>query len=213
MRQNKDLPVQIRTITFAIFFLFLVFITYNLFFVPDDHSKSEGSTLKLSSDGSKTGVFIQDSETLIPISTASANHNEAFSRGDFIVWVEESQYKSEKVVVRYHVPTQTTIYITSLGSSQKPKVSTEGYVVWQEWIGETWQIFYFDGFTSKQITHSSSSSFNPDIFENTIVYARKDDSNTWNTIEFSLQNNTEKVVKSGIEAKNPYFYGTKLFFR
>lgn len=177
--------------------------------------KLEGAPTSVESNGTQSNIFINSSNEAIQISTASANHNQPFSRGDFVVWIEESQNKSEKYVVRYHTPTGTTLYVTSSGISQNAKVTTEGYVVWQQWTEhQTWQIFYFDGFTTQQISSDATkSNINPDMSGNKIVYASKDENNEWLTFEYSLDKNETKVVQRGIQAKNPYFYGSKLFFR
>ena len=178
-----------------------------------DHTISEGSVVLLNSDGSKTNVSLDINNEGIQISTASANHNQPFSRGDFIVWAEEQQGISEKYIVRYHVPTKTTVHITTTGVAQNPKVNTQGQVVWQAWIDETWQIFFFDGNEVQQISSEQNSCGNPDIAGNTIVYSKKDANNKWQTIQYSTETKTSQIVKEGIEAKFPYFYGTELFFR
>lgn len=178
-----------------------------------DHSRSEGSVVLLNSDGSKTNVIQDINNEGIQISTASANHNQPFSRGDFIVWTEEQQGISEKYIVRYHTPTKTTLYISTTGVAQNPKVNTQGQVVWQSWIDETWQIFFFDGNTTRQITSEQNSCNNPDIAGNIIVYSKKDVNNKWQAIQYSIDKKTSEVIKEGIEAKFPYFYGTELFFR
>ncbi len=212
MRTKKK---QKKSVVFLLLFVFLIATVALVwrYFNPD-RTKSEGSETKIFSDGSKTDVILSDtSKEEVKISTASANHNQPFSRGDFIVWVEEAQGKSEKHIVRYHVPTKTTYYITTTGVAQSPKVNTEGQVVWQEWTNETWQIFYFDATQVQQISTEQTSCINPDISGRTIVYAKKDAKNVWQTIRYSVESKTFEVIKEGIEAKHPSFYGTKLFFQ
>lgn len=198
-----------------IFFLFIVVVLFivKLFFIKPNHLKSEGSVLTIESDESKTKIALIQNSQKEAISNANANHNEPFSRGDFAVWVEESQNKSEKYIVRYHVPTKTTIYITSTGVGQDPRVNTQGQVVWLSWINESWQVFFFDGFQTAQITKDEQSYLNPDIAGTTIVYAQKNENNIWQTIEYSIKTQESKVIKEGIVAKQPYFYGNELFFR
>lgn len=220
---SKDSLVQIRTrrtkqrsnavgfILLIILSIFLIFL-FKEKFQTSGHKKSEGSVTLVSSDGSRTNIVIGTNKDAVQVSTASANHNEPFSRGDFIVWTQEQQNQSEKYVVRYHVPTQTTVYVTSTGVSQNPKVNTQGQVVWQQWVHESWQIFFFDGFKTAQITNGEVTSINPDIAGHVIVFAQKSSDGIWQAKEYLIPSNEFKVIKEGTLAKHPYFYGKDLYF-
>lgn len=171
----------------------------------------EGAVTQVESDESRTSILLISGEEKIKISTSSANQKEPFSRGDFIVWVDESQEKSEKIIVRYHVPTKTEYSITTKGSAQRPRVTTQGAVVWQEWENEQWHVYYFDGQESHKIT-TTTGAINPDISGQDIVYVRKNSDGVWQAYEYSLEKKNEKIIKEGIEAKYPYFYGKKLYY-
>ncbi|MBP7842408.1 hypothetical protein KA017_00190 [Candidatus Woesebacteria bacterium] len=179
-----------------------------------DHTRSEGSITLITSDGTKTDILLDNNSEEVKISTASANHNEPFSRGDFIVWIEEQQNKSEKYVVRYHVPTNTTYYITNFGVAQNPKVNTQGQVVWQQWntTTEIWQIVFFDGYNTAVLTSDQQNALNPDIAGTRIIYSKKNQQGIWQAIEYSLTTKETVTVSEGTEAKHPFFYGTELFF-
>lgn len=216
--QTKKKRTKKSATTFALPLSFLCIILIALFikkqFTPPDFTKSEGSVALVNSDGSKTNVVIDVHAEAIQISTASANHNEPFSRGDFIVWIEEQQNKSEKYVVRYHVPTNTTYYITNFGVAQNPKVNTQGQVVWQQWntTTEIWQIVFFDGYNTAVLTSDQQNALNPDIAGTRIIYSQKNQQGIWQAIEYSLTTKETVTVSEGTEAKHPFFYGTELFF-
>lgn len=177
-----------------------------------DFTLPEGAEVSEVADGSRSEIYLQNGESSEKISSASANHREAFSRGDFVVWVEESQQKSEKYIVRYHIPSKTYLPITGNGTAQHPKVSTEGYVVWQEWANDQWQVYFFDGQRTRKITKYPNGAINPDISATTVVYATKNDRQQWVAVLLDLTNNSEKVIKIGAKSKHPFFYEQKVYF-
>ncbi len=164
-------------------------------------------------DGSRTHIFINEADETLQISTGSANHRQPFRRGDFIVWVEAPQDRSEKYIVRYHVPTATAIRLTDTGVSQHPRVNTQGAVVWQQWTQTGWQIFFFDGSTSQQITSGTHPAIHPDIFEERVVYAQSLGDGGWQVEELSLTTKKRATIPNSEGEKYPTFEHDRVLFR
>lgn len=164
-------------------------------------------TVVAEGDNARAHIFLLDAGKKIQLSSNDSNHRDPFWRGDFIVWVDEPQNKSEKYIVRYHIPTKTQLQLTTASVAQHPKVSTEGFVVWQEWIDETWQVLYFDGSQTTEIS-SGSAAINPDIAGTKIVYAQKNSASNWEAVLFDTQNKTTEVILEGENAKFPLFHDT-----
>lgn len=159
----------------------------------------------------RTEVFLIERGEKTKLSSSTQNHRDPFWRGDFVVWVEEPLEKSEKYIVRYHVPTHTTLRLTTQSVAQRPRVSTEGYVVWQGWTDTGWQVFFSDGGEPQQVS-ASANALNPDIAGDLIVFAQKNEADIWQAITYNRSTQETSVTKEGIEAKFPYFDGTTLKF-
>ncbi len=164
------------------------------------------------SDGSRTHVNLNIDGDLIQVSTGSANFRKPFRRGDFAVWLEVPQEKAEKYVIRYHIPTQTQLRLTSTGVSQHARVNTQGAVVWQQWVADAWQVFYFDGQTTKQVTEGTVARINPDIYDTKIVYAERLPGKSWNLVEWSAETNKSTTVPNSEGEKYPLYEGDSLSF-
>lgn len=164
------------------------------------------------SDGSRTHVTLNIDGELIQVSSGSANFRKPFRRGDFVVWLEVPQEKAEKYVIRYHIPTQTQLRLTSAGVSQHARVNTQGAVVWQQWVDDAWQVFYFDGQTTKQVTEGTVARINPDIYDTKIVYAERLLGKAWNIVEWSVETEEATIVPSSEGEKYPLYEGNSLLF-
>ncbi len=164
------------------------------------------------SDGSRTHVNLTIAGEQIQVSSGSANFRKPFRRGDFVVWLEVPQEKAEKYVIRYHIPTQTQVRLTDSGASQHARVNTQGAVVWQQWVDDTWQVFYFDGETTKQITEGSIARINPDIYDKKIVFAERQAGKAWNLIEWSAETGERTIVPNSEGEKYPLYEGDSLSF-
>ncbi len=163
-------------------------------------------------DGSRTHVTLSIDGEQVRVSSGSANFRKPFRRGDFIVWLEVPQEKAEKYVIRYHIPTQTQVRLTESGASQHARVNTQGVVVWQQWVDDTWQVFYFDGESTQQMTSGEIPRINPDIYENTIAFAERVPGEAWNIVELDVATSERKIVPNSSGEKYPLFVGSSLSF-
>lgn len=156
-------------------------------------------------DGSRSHVMLLVDGQLIQVSTGSANHTQPTQRGDFIVWLEVPQEHSEKYVVRYHIPTETELRLTTSGVSQFARVNTQGAVVWQQWVDDTWQIFYFDGEQTRQITAGNTPHIHPDIYEHRVAYAEQDSAGEWLVVEQDVTTGSLTTIINSAGEKYPHY--------
>lgn len=208
-RHTRRIRTLVSTCVLLVFFgsILLVFRYQNWiqarFFTPP--------FVTIESTEDRTEVFLVEHGEKTKLSSSTQNHRDPFWRGDFVVWIEEPIEKSEKYVVRYHIPTHTTLRLTTQNVAQRPRVSTEGYVVWQGWTEKGWQVFFSDGGEPQQVSELPNA-LNPDVAGNLVVYSQKNEANIWQASTYDRATQQRSVVKEGIEAKFPYFEGTTLKF-
>jgi beta propeller repeat protein len=126
--------------------------------------------------------------------------------GEYITWM--SQINGVWQIFLYHIPTDDTIQITLTGNNVNPKIS-EGRVVWEGWIDGGWQVFFFDGKSVRQLT-SGDISMNPEIEGDNIIYGRKDVTETWRAVVYSISRNETQDITTGIAAKHPALENGKI---
>lgn len=143
------------------------------------------------------------------ISQENENSKQPSSKGEYIVWVTEKNDAPGQIFM-YQLGNGTITQLTYSGTNQLPKVSSEGKVVWQGWTNDTWQIFFFDGKSVKQLTNSEPS-LNPDIEEDNIVFTQKEGA-TYKAVLYSISKQEFKDITVGIEAKHPKLAKGKIKF-
>ncbi len=148
-------------------------------------------------NGSK--IFITDS---------NQNSTQAVSDKEYITF--STAVNGAGQIFLYHIPSNTTIQITSSSTNLQPKLSN-GKVVWERWVEDRWQVFFFDGISVHQLT-SGNLSINPDIKNDQIVYASNNEQDEWRTVEYSLNSKQAVIVKSGLTARYPKFKNNKVVF-
>lgn len=140
------------------------------------------------------------------VGNKSQNKIQPSSNGEYIVWSGEVNGAGQ--IYLYHISTDTTTQLTSLSTNQKPKVSKDGKVVWEGWVGDTWQTFFFDGKRAAQLT-SGEASVNPDIEGENIVFGQKDGA-SYRAVVYSISKNEFKDITVGVEAQYPRLAGGKI---
>lgn len=134
------------------------------------------------------------------VSRDGQNKRHPHSSGEYIVWAGDINGAGQ--IYLYHIPTERLVQITSSSTNLKPNVSKNGQVVWERWIDESWQVFFFDGVKVSQLT-SGDLSINPDIDDDFISYGRRDISGTWRSVVYSISKREAIEVAIGISSKRP----------
>lgn len=142
------------------------------------------------------------------------NSYQADSRGPYIVWVTSINGAGQ--IFRHHIPSGETIQITDSSSNGQPRVDRLGNVVWERWVwleeegaDGTWQVFLFDGVSTRQIT-SGTTSINPDVDGDRIVFAQRTSDGEWAAIEYRRDTRQVREIQRGFVAKQPYFDGGEI---
>ena len=119
--------------------------------------------------------------------------------GEYVVWT--SQKGSTWQIFLHHIPTNQTTQLTHSGNNVNPIIDN-GNIVWEGWQSEGWQIFLFDGKSVQQLTFGDIS-MNADIKGDYIAYARRDVTQTWRAVVYSISRGEGKDVTVGTKAKHP----------
>jgi hypothetical protein len=86
-----------------------------------------------------------------------------------IVWqrMVDGRYQ----VIVYDIASEEETQLTfTRNNNMEPKVSEDG-IVWQAWDGNDWEIMYFDGVYTEQITENNTQDVTPAIQEGYIVWS------------------------------------------
>lgn len=150
-------------------------------------------------DGFQQVYYLQGNLQVF-VTRDQANHINPAGHGDYIVWVKLVDGAGQ--IERYHIPTATTVQLTRSGSNQNPR-SYGNMVAWERWVDGRWQIYFFDGAVTKQIT-SGDVAVNPDINAKFIVYGRQDNKGAWRAERYDIASGrVEKLDSSGVDAIRP----------
>ncbi len=134
-------------------------------------------------------IFLTDGER---------NHTDPQAVREYAVWVETINGAGQ--IVLHHIPTATDLYLTENGTNQNPKVNAEGHVVWERWVNNRWQLFYFDGVSVRQLT-DGDVSVAPDLHERKIVFTRQSDEGEWSAHLIDLDTLEMTELMRGFDAK------------
>lgn len=121
--------------------------------------------------------------------------------GSYVVWV--TQINGAGQIFRYDISSGQILQITSSSTNLNARVSG-GKVVWERWIGDKWQIFLFDGVTTRQLTEGDVS-FNPDIEGNNIVFARQSSKGELRAVKYIIGGSQTEDIGIGFDKRYPYF--------
>ena len=142
------------------------------------------------------------------ITNESRNSNNPYTKGSYIVYV--SSFNEAGQVFLFDIVANTKTQLTFLGTNLNPKVDDRGRVVWESWDGTTWQIYFFDGKSIKELT-GGDLSLNPEISGDFITYGRRDISGTWRAILYSIKDKKTMDITVGEKARNPKIKDGKIY--
>jgi hypothetical protein len=126
---------------------------------------------------------------------------------NYIVWVEVVEGKGQ--IVLYNIFDKSKVHLTRSGNNQSPYV-WEGRVVWEKWLEQGPQIYYYDGVSSREVSKVYDST-KPVLEGDVIAYAQEITTKQWRVIRFDLKNEQESIVGSGdATGAWPHFYNGKL---
>jgi hypothetical protein len=143
------------------------------------------------------------------ITSDGYNNRMPNSKGEYITYVKDMSGAGQ--IFLYHTLSEQTTQLTHTSTNLDPKVSRNGWVVWEGWVAEVdgWQVFLFDG-TSVQQMSSGKLSMNPDIEGEIIIFSQRDISGEWRAVVYSKKENKYIDVATGEKTREPKLKGGKI---
>lgn len=138
-------------------------------------------------------IFYSIGSDSVFITNTSTNNSGPKASGQYISWVEQSG--SGGNIILYDVLTKAKLYVTTAGTHQRP-VMDGNHIVWQGWVTDRWQVFYFDGLNIKQIS-SGDSAGRQQIRGNQILYTQRNDQGSYTARVYNIDSDTTEILYEG----------------
>jgi hypothetical protein len=137
-------------------------------------------------------IYLKRSGVTYVVTSDSANHTGPVGNGQYLAYAKAVNGINQ--IYRYDLVTQTNIPITSISTNQRAKVSSTGKIVWERWVTNRWQVFYFDGSTVTQLT-TGDVAVNA-LFESSgnIVFSRQTSAGVWRAERYTVSTGTTATV-------------------
>lgn len=142
------------------------------------------------------------------ISKRGSTNRQPYPKGEYITYVRDINGAGQ--IFLYHLTTESTTQLTQASTNLLPKVSRDGRLIWQRWVGDRWQIFLFDGTSVSQISEGDTS-FSPEISRNYVVYTTQDVAGTYKAILYSIDTEKSVDIAVGSQAKRAKIRNGKIF--
>jgi hypothetical protein len=152
-------------------------------------------------DGHNHVYYLFQDEKIF-ITTDGYNNRMPVTKGEYIVFVKDMNGAGQ--VFLYHILSDQTTQLTHTSTNLDPKVSRDGWVVWEGWDAQVdgWQVFLFDGTSIEQLS-GGELSMNPDIEGENIVYSSRDVAGVWRAVAYSKRGDKYVDVTTGEKAREP----------
>lgn len=151
-------------------------------------------------------VFYRYNNQTVQLSSAPYNHVYAISSGQYIVW--EGIVGVFSQIFLYDVLSGNMVQLTSAGTNTEPSVFNKT-VVWRHWDGNTWDVYYYDGFGVRQITDSAHPCVRPSTNGVKIIYAEQIDTDLWRAQSYDIVTGQTDTIREGdtVTTAYPHFSG------
>lgn len=135
------------------------------------------------------------------ITGTAYNHVYQAASGPYVTW--EGVFGSGGQIYIYNVLTGAEVQLSSHGTNSEPSIFSN-QVVWRNWDGQHWQIYYYNGSTVQQITSGNSSSVRPSTNGQKIIYAQQVATNDWKAQVYDIASGQTSSLREGNEASTAY---------
>lgn len=143
------------------------------------------------------------------ITNTNYTNGSVYSNHEYVVWT--SLIEGFWQVFRHHIPTKTTIQLTHGSNNGNPKVNSNGQVVWESWVNNAWQIYLYDGKSSKAISSGGLVAQNPVIEGNFVVYSQKGINGTWKAMAYYIPKSERAEISVGDETRYTYLENKSIY--
>lgn len=149
-------------------------------------------------------IFYVVDDRKVFITSGGENNRDVIASGEYVAWVREVNGAGQ--IMLHNVLTKATLQLSGEGSNINP-IIFGNKVAWEKWVDEGWQIFYYDGFSIRQLSQDYVS-VRPQMQNNQIVYAQKLPGNNdhWQVISHDPRTDSKEVIATGDETNAwPHF--------
>ncbi len=149
-------------------------------------------------DGYRQVYYIFNDEKVFVTDFARKNSHDPKVNKEYMVWVTDINGAGQ--IFLYHIPSDTITALTNSSTNIDPSVDENGNVVWTRWVGDTWQIFFYDGMSIRQLTDGDPSVY-AHIANGKIVFNRQDKDKEWRAVEYITSNRQANTLLTGLDSK------------
>lgn len=143
-------------------------------------------------------IYYMDGDKRVFITSGNINSKMPVSAGSFIAYV--SDINDQGQIFIYDLKSGNRTQITFTGTNLNPKVNDKGEILWEGWRYDSWQIFYFDSTSVRQMT-TGDTSLNPDFSGDYISYSRRNSAGTWRGVIYSKKDDKSVDITTGENTK------------
>ncbi len=126
--------------------------------------------------------------------------------GEYMVWVTSINGAGQ--IFLYHIPTEETIQLTHGSTNLNPSLY-DNKAAWERWVNDRWQVFFFDGVRTFQLTQTDLA-VEPHVTAEGVLFARKDDGGAWRAERYMFVSNTIELVEKGLAGKLAVLRGSRV---
>lgn len=146
-------------------------------------------------DGLQNVYYLVEGKRYYAPDATGKNRSNPVAAGAYIAWEERSPEESHKNIVLYNVLTQALLQLSFQGKNGNVHLLDDGRLAWEQVVGNTSHIKYFDGQQTQSISGAYTFSKNPQLSNNKVTYAYQLAGNQWGVALYDLvTQNTELVT-------------------
>lgn len=136
-------------------------------------------------------IYLINGQIEAQITHRQTNHTDPQMEGHYAVWVERIDGAGQ--IALYDLSQKKGHLITDSGTNLHPQLSAN-HVVWERWMKDRWQVFYYNGSNTRQLT-SGDVAIKPIISGNFAAFIRQDSQLQWRVERIDLRTNELTVIK------------------
>ena len=146
-------------------------------------------------------IYYTYNQEQITLTTAPYNHTYQQASGAYVIW--EGLFSGGSQIFMYNVLSGSETQLTFSGTNSQPSVYGN-QVVWRTWDGSHWQIEYYDGRQTRQLTSGGTSSVRGSTDGTRVLYANQLSASDWKAESYDISTGQTSLMHEGDEASTAY---------
>lgn len=127
----------------------------------------------------------------------SRNSFSPVASGEYLAWVTSINGAGQ--IFLHDIPTEATVQLTHSSTNLNPSIHGNN-VAWERWMVDRWQVFFFDGVRTVQLTEGDLA-VEPHVTGEGVLFARKSESGEWRAERYLFASKTIELVETGLAGK------------